>query len=172
MMGFLRRNRGFTMVELVVVMGIMGIVLLSISSFLINNIKTFNRAEDQVEAQHNIHIAMNEIIDNIIEARGIVDPIKSYSGGGVKEIIFEINENSYLQYEFDNVTNTLSRGKGVNKTGITTSEYARHIEDFKVTKIFDSQSNTIGVEITIKTELNDSDITLSKNRVHFRNAKP
>ncbi|WP_459195416.1 PilW family protein [Wukongibacter baidiensis] len=171
-MKFLRNNRGFTMVELVVVMAIMGIVFITISSFLINNIKTFNRAEDQVEAQHNIQIAMNEIVDNIMEARGIVEPIKTYSGGSVKEIIFEINESSYLQYDFDNGSKTLSRGKGVNKASITTSEYAKHIEEFDVTKILDDQNTVIGVEITITTELNDSDITLNRNQVYFRNAKP
>lgn len=160
------------MVELVVVMAIMGIVLITISFFLINNIKTFHRAEDQVEAQHNIQIAMNEIVDNIMEARGIVEPIKTYSGGSVKQIIFEINESSYLQYDFDNGTKTLGRGKGVSKTGITTSEYAKYIEEFKVTKILNDQNTVIGVVITITTELNDSEITLNKNRVYFRNAKP
>lgn len=171
-------KRGFTMVELVIVIAIMGVVFTAISSFLINNLKTFHRAEDQIDTQYNAQIAMNEIVDYIMESQGIVS-IKpnpgAYMGGSlnVREIIFKIKDNEYIKYDYNDQNKELSRGKGSSLGSIDTDLYASNIEDFNVELIIDSgvtdYKKSKGIIINIETLIKDSNIKLT-NQVYFRNA--
>lgn len=171
-MWFIHNKKGFTMVELVIVIAIMGIVFTAISSFLINNIKTFHRAEDQIHTQHNAQSAINIIVDNIMGAKGIQSLIP-YEGNSIKNVIFTITDsegnNKYVEYSFDKSNKTLSWGQGSNWAAISTHEYAKNIKDFEIIKIMDG-AITQGVEIKIIAELNDSE-TILKNQVYFRNAE-
>lgn len=171
-------KKGFTMVELVIVIAIMGVVFTAISAFLINNLKTFNRAENQIDAQYNAQVAMNQIVDNIMESQCIVSinsNTGSYLGGvlDVSDIIFKIKDDEYIKYEYNGEKNELSRGKGTSQGSIDTDLYASNVERFYVELIIDSGDTAYkeskGIIIHIETLIKDSNIKLT-NQVHFRNA--
>lgn len=60
-MNVLRRNKGVTLIELIVALAILGIVIIGISSFIIFNNKTFNISEKQSDAQFNVRSASESI---------------------------------------------------------------------------------------------------------------
>lgn len=162
-MKFIKHKKGFTMVELVIVIAIMGIVFTAISSFLLNNIKTFHRAEDQIDTQYSAQIAMNVIVDSIMEGQGVEGHISTYDFDTVEKIVFRINDDKLIQFDYDNIKKTLTK---IEKDGVSTTktEFAKNIKNFYVEKIGNTK-----VKIIIATELNDSEITLT-NEVYFRNA--
>lgn len=177
-MRYVRYKRGFTLVELIIVIAIMGVVFTAASSFLLTNLKTFHRADDQIDAQYNAQIAMNEIIDNIMESEGIVSinqNLGAYIGDpiDISEIIFKIDDNKYIKYAYNSLTKELSRGQDSTQGSIDTELYASSIEAFKAELIIDSgvtdYNKSKGIIITIKTTIKDSNIELT-NQVYFRNA--
>ncbi len=177
-MRYIRHNyKGFTLVELVLVLGIMGIVLTAVSSFLITNVTHFHRSDDQIETQYNAQVAMNEIIDNIIDAEKIEsinfkDSVV-YSGSPITviEIVFKINNSKYFQVVYNTTNNSLRRGFGTSPTTITTNQFANNISDFKI-GLIDTlnypESKGIEIEMTSKVK---EETTVLKNQVYFRNSE-
>lgn len=175
-MGYIRSKKGFTMVELVIVIAIMGVVFTAVSSFLLTNLKTFYRADDQIDAQYNAQMAMNDIIDNIMESQSIVS-IKPNPGAdigrtlNVSEIIFKIKDDEYIKYDYSD--KELSRGKGSSLGNIDLDPYVTNVEAFSVELIVDSgvtdYKKSKGIIINIDTLVKKSNIELT-NQVYFRNA--
>lgn len=166
------------MVELVIVIAIMGVVFTAVSSFLLTNLKTFHRADHQIDAQYNAQMAMNEIIDNIMGSEGIVSINKNlgaYMGYpiDINEIIFKIEDKKYIKYAYDAEKKELSRGKGSNLGSIDLDPYVSNVDSFTVDLILDSGATDYdeskGIIINIETLVKDSNIQLT-NQVYFRNA--
>ncbi|MBF8982646.1 prepilin-type N-terminal cleavage/methylation domain-containing protein [Lutibacter sp. B2] len=153
-----KNNQGFTLIELLVALGIMGIVISAIFSFFIFNYKTFLRADKQVEVQYEAQIAMNELIDRVIDVQKIVkiEPeIEDEQWHNINKIIFKteyIDDHNkewvrLIQFDYNDnsIDNKLNRGQSkrlkesnenaiisrmLNK--ITTNEYALNIIKFQV----------------------------------------
>ncbi len=57
----LRTQRGYTLVELMVVAGIMGLVIMSMYSLYLNTAKTSSTTEEVIEVQQNLRIALEQM---------------------------------------------------------------------------------------------------------------
>ncbi|WP_443598042.1 PulJ/GspJ family protein [Agathobacter sp.] len=64
-----RKNSGFTLVELVVVMAIMGILGLAVAGFIGTSTKQYKYASKDVDLQYEAQLTMNQIGDLIIDAQ-------------------------------------------------------------------------------------------------------
>ena len=63
------KNSGFTLVELVIVMAIMGILGLAVAGFIGTSTKQYKYASKDVDLQYEAQLTMNQIGDLIIEAQ-------------------------------------------------------------------------------------------------------
>lgn len=152
-------NKGFTLLELLIVLGIVGIITTAIFSFFLSNLKTFHRANDQIEAQYNAQNAMNKLVDYIIEAEGIEGPLTT-------PITFKMSADKIIQIDY--VDNSLNYREGENATAVKTDPYtfASNITRFTISSL----TNDKGVNIDITSTKNDAVVNLS-NQVYFRNAR-
>lgn len=184
----IHKDGGFTLVELLVVIAIMGIIIMAISSFLISNIKIFHRADNQIEVQYNAQVAMNEMTEEIMEAKNIesikIKDSSTYNGSyqTVEEIVFRLLDGQFMEFKYNAASKTLMRGKDNNSRYITTNQYANNIENFRLKLIginfIDlTQSREAirtelkkakGIDIEIITDKGDSQVKI-KNRIYFRN---
>lgn len=64
-----RKNSGFTLVELVIVMAIMGILGLAVAGFIGTSTKQYKYASKDVDLQYEAQLTMNQIGDLIIDAQ-------------------------------------------------------------------------------------------------------
>ena len=62
------KNSGFTLVELVIVMAILGILGLAVVCFIGTSTKQFKYASKDVDLQYEAQLTMNQIGDLIIDA--------------------------------------------------------------------------------------------------------
>ncbi len=85
-------NKGFTLVELLVVLALSGLIITSVFSFFITNIKSFNRADDQIELQQQGQLIMGFIEPIIMESEGI-HSVRDLAGVDIKDSINKVSIN-------------------------------------------------------------------------------
>ncbi len=68
-------NRGFTLIEVLITLGIASIVMVAILSFLVNNLRYNNMAQDEVSVQDQVRAAMKGMTKLVMEKK-TVDIIK------------------------------------------------------------------------------------------------
>lgn len=173
----MKDNKGFTLIELIIVVAIMGIVMTATSSFFISNLRAFSLAEDQFETQHNSSMAVGDIGRQIMECEGI----DTYDSTNQRYIFYRIRDGArtYIRYDYDSSSNTLSSGIGSTKSSITMSSTAEAIEAFSIdllredgTTISPITPTTItetkGISLRIRSEESRSSIDID-NTFFFRN---
>ncbi|MGC9423790.1 PilW family protein [Vibrio sp.] len=67
------RQKGFSLVELLVVMVVMGLVITAVYSLFINSNKTANTSEEVIDVQQNLRVAMDTLVGDIRMAGFLVD---------------------------------------------------------------------------------------------------
>lgn len=95
-------NKGFSLVELLVALAVSSIVLTALGYMIITGLKLYGRNNAHVEVQSEAQTAMNLILDNIMEARGIciVNPATGDNTDCILlgDIIVEDNMGNYDVY--------------------------------------------------------------------------
>lgn len=66
------KNRGFSLIELLVAVAIAGIILLMLSIMLVQGTKMFSGESDEVSVRNDYQIVRNQIEETIMEAKAIV----------------------------------------------------------------------------------------------------
>ncbi|AAM24493.1 MAG: hypothetical protein XD49_0211 [Caldanaerobacter subterraneus] len=139
-----RKEEGFTLIELIVTLAILGVVLSIYSSLYYSGYMSFQSTENSVDVEQNVRFAMNYIIaqldkgpDEVViinGGRGLEINWKDSNSNVVKSIIIKFDEKKHALYLDDN--------KG--------HELATKIYDFKVT-----QKGPYMINVYIKGQRND-----------------
>lgn len=67
------KQKGFSLVELLIVMVVMGLVITAVYSLFINSKKTANTSEEVIDVQQNLRVAMDTLVGDIRMAGFLVD---------------------------------------------------------------------------------------------------
>ncbi|RKD34585.1 type II secretion system protein [Thermohalobacter berrensis] len=143
--------RGLTLIELIMVLGIIAIVFSLLFTLLISNIKVFNTSNEDIELQYQAQIAMDSIIDKAIKCTSIIE----YNS---KRLVFKTIDNSYEIFEIKS-NNKIFYTNSSYKDASATLEIANYIESF------DIKEKNNGIELTINLQNNKSIIS----EFYFRN---
>lgn len=73
----MNKNKGVTLVELIVILGLIGIIITPVFTLLISNLKTYNRLETQLELSYEAQKISKYLLDNTIESNSI-DVVNSF----------------------------------------------------------------------------------------------
>lgn len=129
------QNKGFTLIELMVVIAIIGIISVPIATYFTSNYITFNRENEKLNIQAEARDAMNTVITRLRRA---------------EQSTIQINESGRLEmyvendrYEFYQQNDVIKRE--VNSSSVT---IARGVESF--TYNIDDEASIVKIRIRIK----------------------
>ena len=183
-----KKKKAFTLLELILTLGITLVVLATIYTFFLSNTKTMKSTEINTDLQTEAQKIQSEFLKYGTEANGVYsingievkDDNMIYTGVldgngklDVKEITFNVEENKY-KYIFNSSTGELKVEKGTGKI----IKLSNNIQEVKVRPL-DFRSNphgrfyeTNGIEISLVLNIKKSytDVTIpSSVIVKFRN---
>jgi len=119
----MKRQKGFTLVELLVTLGLAGIIISLVMSFFIANIKSYQTINTNAELQYQSQYIINYMTNKLLEANGIksVNGDKEESGTqvindityfhGSEQLKFKVDSNKKIIF-FDS-TNNIELGSNV-----------------------------------------------------------
>lgn len=141
-------KKGFTLIELVISLGLAGIILSAVYTFWISNISMFRFNDKDIELQQQAQFIIGFLEDKVIESTGIIylqdsnGIIRHEANGKVnlKKIIFknvpESADKGYIfQLSRDPKYNYYNLKYGVGLTGTPTVEVGNYIEKIEVEPI-------------------------------------
>ena len=159
------QKRGYTLIELLIIIAVAGILISAIMTFFLINFRTFNRETDDLRAQAQASKAMEFVVGNIMGSRGVVGVIET-SPRFVA--VFKMGIDDYMAFVFDGdlyygISSGVgaSRGDAINNA---TTIVAEHITDFFIS----SNSRVITVQVT--STVNGNVVEL-ESKVSLRNQK-
>jgi prepilin-type N-terminal cleavage/methylation domain-containing protein len=129
------KKKGFTLIEVLIVLFILGIVAAVSMDFFISSRKVYSKISDGVDKQANVRIAMEFITRHIRNAKSI--SLSKDSGG--KDVLTIDGDKLYLRYDnilrfkvdsqqiASNITafNAVDMGSGVYKITVTSDDYSQ-----------------------------------------------
>lgn len=112
------KNRGFTLIELMVAMGIGSVVLLLIATMLVRGTSLFRTENDEINVQNDYQIIRNQVDQVLMEAKTLVieyqgDDTIIYTGyleTGINRGFSTTNKTTERVIVYDNDKNTLYIG--------------------------------------------------------------
>jgi prepilin-type N-terminal cleavage/methylation domain-containing protein len=126
-------NKGFTMVELLISLGLLGLIITAAGFFYFTGVEGFNRSENQVKVQQNLRVAMNTLSSEVRRADKIhIDLDKT-------KIKLTVSDGSSRSYEF------ISSDKEI-RLAESNSTVAMYIEDCRFQ--YDDGSNLIKITLS------------------------
>lgn len=123
------KKNGFTMVEILIYVGITGMVLVSFVGFLLSVSSIKNKAYSASEVQANLRDAGGLISDSVRRARGIIGPV---SGTSSETLILDGNSGSQISFSVSD--GTLFYAEDVQPAEPVTSDKVR-IDDLVFSSI-------------------------------------
>ncbi|MCY6370907.1 prepilin-type N-terminal cleavage/methylation domain-containing protein [Clostridium ganghwense] len=182
------KKKGFTLIEVLIVISILGIVMIPLSNFFFTNYKALNEVSKQVDLQSEGEKAIKKIVDFAIGSKGILevkkgaeDLSRKTNGGNIDRIVFKtVDDSGSDLYEiFEVADNKLWHGtsgdsnKIIDKDGsLSANEVSGMViaENIQVVNLGASESfiNADGVKLIIV--LSKDKVTSSvESEVYFRN---
>lgn len=175
--------KGFSLIEIIIALIILGIVIALIGPFLINNLKTFNRESNHIEVQNQAQSAVNTFITQVMAVKGIyaiidaddhdITLLNTSSNKNIKQVTF-IDKDGIASIGFNYNVNPADANYQTLADKNQTTIYARNITEFVLTPIFvltqtDNNYGTCqGVSIKVTSTKDGIPITV-QNEVYFRN---
>lgn len=146
----MKRNRGFTLVELIVVMACLPMVILFFWTVLNSTSQDTYTLNDKIEVQNGVTVLMNVIQQDVQEAK--IFNITASSKGIIITTGNEYQFGSGVVYEFNSTKKIVTR-----KNGDDVAEY-NNIVDFSMDAL--NSGNKYGVNVSIvggKKSLDEAD---------------
>jgi prepilin-type N-terminal cleavage/methylation domain-containing protein len=149
----MNNKKGFTLIELIVILALASIVMLAVMSFFIANYRSYNMLNTESELQYQSQNIINFMTDKILET-------KEFEGKDADD------EYSFINDDGTKLTFKKENGKLVFKEEdepeVTVGDY---IEEFDITSLNDKE-----VSITLKLE-KDNIAVDAEQTVFMRNAQ-
>lgn len=158
--GYRLSREGFTLIELLIILAVAGVLLAATGTFLINNLRSFNMAGEQITVQDQAQRAMNHIVEEIMPAKGINSIVAD--DGGYYTVSFLSTSGKLIFYRYHSSSKALYHGYGT-EAWEANALIASGISEFRI-----EPEGSRGAVIYISSRLNDEEARL-ENRVYFRN---
>ena len=138
-MKYLKNNKGFTLMELLIVSAILVMVVGVSSLLLLTGLRNYSDNAERINGQYNVRMSLVQLNRDLRTA----DSADVSIGAGGKSIAIGTKA-----YSYDGTAGTLTYSDGINDPRIVGSS----LTAFSVSKVDDT------VHINIKAKWNDSDI--------------
>ena len=166
-------KKGYTLIELMIIMGMLiTVITVAYSSGLVN-IKILNKINNQTIVQQQVETGMNTIVKSIMGAEEVKEISPEITTGDMSEIdyiIFKMLGDNYLKIELDGETLKIVRSNEVDE--ISTRALAYGVHSLGIALIgsdrYEDYDACKGLEIQIGVKEKETEITL-ENDVYFRN---
>ncbi len=150
----MKNNKGFTLIELIVVLGLTAVVIAVVMSFFIANFKSYETINTESELQYQSQYIINFMTNKILEAEG-------YDGS---EFIYKLGADDDTTEKFSFILDDYKIVfKDTDGKEITVGKY---VEDFKINTV-SGDPTKVKIELTLKGK---KDYTATQI-VYMRNSK-
>lgn len=163
-------RKGYSTIELLMALTILCIVLFPLYTYFFYHYRCFIQAEEELEVQYHVQIAMEELIDNLIYTKGI-QQIAFYDAAHshVKKIIFDNSAQGDLAkkrlvIEHKRNFKSLWYGYG-NEANVI---YANDIDLIQIEPIEGTYQNCRGIRIYLVGSRRSTKCK-AENEIYFRN---
>jgi prepilin-type N-terminal cleavage/methylation domain-containing protein len=155
-------KKGVTLIELMVVVALIAVILLPISTFLINNYKVFNKGEKQIDSQRSAQYAMNLLIARAMEAKSM--DLEKESSGNIR-FAFNLEGSKKWMFYYNSDAGILFGNRSSSNTDPTQLQaLAENISSLGAAKIGGNK----GVQFTLESKYGGELVKITNEAV-FRN---
>lgn len=152
-------NKGFTLVELIIVMAIMGLVGLAVAGFIGTSSSQYKSATKEVDLQYEAQIFMNQLGNMVQSATKVTAFTYSATAGDVE--VFEVTKKSE-DPESGNIvyklTLNLDKSKVYMQKDSGSKELmAEYVSGFKAT--IDKDKNSVNFDVDFKNDNKTYNVT-------------
>jgi prepilin-type N-terminal cleavage/methylation domain-containing protein len=137
-----KNNKGFTLVELLVTLALLGIVISIYSSLYYSGYKSYKNTQGNIDIEQNVRYVMNYIINQIDKGPTLINIIDNGHGLNI--------DGNYIQFDTINNKIYLDQNRG--------HEIATNISEFNV-KL--KNSNVLNIEIVGQNKDGTGEFSLS-----------
>lgn len=143
---FLKNNKGFTLIELIISLGITSFLALMIMSFFTVNLKSFSKIRYDAELQFQAQYILNFITKRVMESKNIEDikngyesVIKTKDEYTISNLSLRYGDDSNNCYLFRVANKKIYCGKG-KKSDSASSELGAYVEELRIKPFPDGDS--------------------------------
>jgi prepilin-type N-terminal cleavage/methylation domain-containing protein len=158
----MKNKRGFTLLELIVIIALASVVMLAVMSFLITNYRSYNVINTVSELQYQSQYTINYITEKILEANKFESNTFYYNDNS--ESIFTFNEHE-TRDEYKNRIEFYHKDKYGNETSTPVGGYVVGFDiDISPTAV-----SEVVIELTLQKD-KSGEYTVTQT-VYLRNFK-
>lgn len=150
----MKDERGFTLIELMVVLGLAGIVISVVMSFFIANYKSYQTINTESEVQYQSQYIINFMTNKILEA-------ESYEGKTGNKYEFKYPDGKIASFEFDEPNKSIKYTVDTEPS-VDIGKYVLYLD------IKDEELNDPKIEIILT--LHGKEDYVAKQIVYMRNS--
>lgn len=175
MLDLRNKQKGFTLAELLVSLGLLGVIAPIVMSFFITSLKNYESINNRLELQFQAQYILDFMSDKILESRyielareNIVSLLKKTNEQNITKISFRYGDNVNQCYNFE-----INKGKikygNARSNAIPTDELGIYVKNLTATPINGEQfedTNAIIIKITLEK---GSQIYEAEQMMYMRN---
>ena len=131
-MKFFSGKKGFTIIELIIALNLLGIVSIGTGSYISNSFKESNQISDKVNVQTSVTALMNKI-ETVIKTADV--PVFAGDVSNTKFIINQLQkgQKSQLKFEHDVSAEKVTVKRATSTKAENTYEYIKSIKKISLT---------------------------------------
>ena len=172
----MKDQKGFTLIELIVILGLTTIVMGAVMSFFIANYRSYNRINTESELQYQSQYIINFMTDKILGTNQIVSvnrnsDIDQHNEKVINYISFQYGPDDTKCYNFEIKNNQLYYSDGeVNEAG--SSDIGGSFDELilKITPLNNSFSNANSIKIKLELKNRNQEYT-AEQIIYMRNSQ-